>query len=229
MVSVNPLVADSPQSHGTQNSSPDLLLLDSLSLPPGQLQGMHNNLLSPIIAPLPSIIRKVTQVEIQMQIKNPNLNTTTDLSPKANQTAVKHLPQPEGSLQPPLTYEGTPPGQSRPRSFSDFHLSPSPPLVKYTHHAHRGDKSTNWVLNPTRKNVIMGDSNIARLPTILDEWIQVDCFPGANLSQVLHLLKHKTPTSDMVERVILSFGINDKHRGNTSLLDSSLRKLWLAA
>ena len=227
MVSANPLVADSPQSHGTQNSSPDLLLLDSLSLPPGQLQGMHNNLLSPIIAPLPSIIRGVTQIGSQIQIKYPNQNknTTANLSPKANQTAVEPLPQPEL----PQTNVNSPPGRSRPFSFSDFHLSPSPPLDQYTHHAHKGDKNKNWVLNPTRKTIIMGDSNIARLPAILDEWIQVDCFPGANLAQALHLLKHKTPTSDVVERLILSFGINDKQRGNASLLDSSLRKLWLAA
>ena len=148
-----------------------------------------------------------------MQIQNPNLNNTNRyLILKANQTI-----------------EGTPPGQSRSLSRSGFDLPPSPPLDQYTHHAHKGDKNTNWVLNPNRKIIIMGDSNVACLPTILDEWIQVDCFPGANLSQALHLLKHKTPTSDEVERVILSFGINDNHWGNTSLLDSSPRKLWIAA
>ena len=229
-VSANPLVTDGPPSQGTPKGSPDLFP-DSLSLPPGQLQGMHKDLLSPVIAPLPSRIRAVTQVVLQIQTKNPNqnINTTADLSPKANHTAVEHLPQPGHSPQLPQTKTNTPPGRSRPLSFSDFELSPSPPLDQYTHHAHKGDKNKNWVLNPTRKTIIMGDSNIARLPAILDEWIQVDCFPGANLAQALHLLKHKTPTSDVVERVILSFGINDKHRGNASLLDGSLRKLWQAA
>ncbi|CAL8378192.1 unnamed protein product [Gadus morhua 'NCC'] len=50
-----------------------------------------------------------------------------------------------------------------------------------------------------------------------------------NHSEAVHLLKHNTPTSDAVEKVILSFGINDRNRGNTSLLDDSLRRLYSAA
>ena len=63
----------------------------------------------------------------------------------------------------------------------------------------------------------MGDSNVSRLPLIMHEWVQVDCFPGANIAQAVHLLKRNTPTSGIVERVILSFGINDRNCGKTSL------------
>lgn len=108
---------------------------------------------------------------------------------------------------------------------SAFDLPLSPPMEQYTYHVHRGDKHNNWVLKPTRKILVLGDSNMARLPLILDEWVQVDCFPGANISHATHLLKHNTPTSGEAEKVILSFGINDKHRGNPSLLDDSLKKL----
>ena len=228
-IPTSPLVTHGPPRVRTPNSSPDLFLWDSLSLPPGQLQGIVNDLLPPIIAPLPPITHGAEQTGLRIQIENPDLNkdTNADLNLKTNQSAIKHLPK--CFVRLPLTTVGTPPGRSRPLSRSDFNLPPSPPLNQYTHHAHRGDKTKNWTLIPTRKTIIMGDSNIARLPTILEEGIQVDCFPGANLSQALHLLKHKTPTSDIAERVILSFGINDKHRSNTSLLDNSLRKLWLAA
>ena len=224
----SPVTHDPPRPR-TPNSSPDLFIWDSLSLPPGQPQGIVNDLLPPIIAPLPPITQGAEQTGLPIQIENPDLkkDTNADLNLKTNQFAIKHLPK--CFVQLPRTTAGTQPGRSRPLSRSDFDLPSSPPLNQYTHHAHGGDKTNNWTLDPTRKTIIMGDSNIARLPTILDERIQVDCFPGANLSRALHLLKHKTPTTDTVERVILSFGINDKHRSNTSLLDNSLRKLWSAA
>jgi hypothetical protein len=63
----------------------------------------------------------------------------------------------------------------------------------------------------------------------MDEWVQVDCFPGANIAQAAYLLKRNNPTSGMVERVILSFGINDRSRGINSLVGVSLRKLVSAA
>jgi hypothetical protein len=128
-----------------------------------------------------------------------------------------------------MTSDNTPPGRSKPLTLADFELPPSPPLDLFTHHAHKGNNNLNWNLEPTRKIIVMGDSNMSRLPLIMDEWVQVDCFPGANLSQAVHLLKHNTPTSDAVEKVILSFGINDRNRGNTSLLDDSLRRLYSAA
>ena len=213
---------------GPLNKSPDLFP-DHSPLPPSQPLDMHNALPSPVIAPLPPLIHGLVGLQTQTKNPNQNTNTNTELGLKTNQTAVVHLPQPKRSLQFPQTIDSTPPNRFRPLSPSNFDLPASPPLDHYTHHPHMGDKSKNWSLNPTRKILIIGSSNIARLPTIFDELIQVDCFPGANLSQALHLIKNKTPTSDYVEKVILSFGLNDKHRGNTSLLDSSLRKLWLAA
>ena len=52
----SPLVTHGPPSYGSPNGGPDL------SLPPSQLQGMHNDLLSPIIAPLPPIIRGYIEI-----------------------------------------------------------------------------------------------------------------------------------------------------------------------
>ena len=161
----------------------------------------NNPLLSPVFAPLSLSKLKATPA-------------TTERPPQ-------HIPL----LQFPTTTDNTQPENSMLLPSSAFDLPPSPPLDQYTYHVHRGDKHTNWTLKPTRKFLVLGDSNMARLPAILDEWVQVDCFPGANISHATHLLKHNTPTTGEVEKVILSFGINDKRRGNPSLLDNSLEKL----
>ena len=135
---------------------------------------------------------------------------------------------------PPLTSGGELPCCSKPFTLMDFDLPPSPPPPSplwelFTHHPHKGNRSLNWSLEPTRKILVIGDSNISRLPLIMDEEVQVDCFPGANIAQATHLLKGNTPTSGTVERVILSFGINDRDRGNISLVGDSLGKLVSAA
>ena len=161
----------------------------------------NNPLLSPVFAPLSLSKLKATPA-------------TTERPPQ-------HIPL----LQFPTTTDNTQPENSMLLPSSAFDLPPSPPLDLYTYHVHRGDKHTNWTLQPTRKFLVLGDSNMARLPAILDEWVQVDCYPGANISHATHLLKNNTPTTGEVERVILSFGINDKQRGNPSLLGNSLKKL----
>ena len=121
------------------------------------------------------------------------------------------------------------PGCSKPLTRADFDLPPSPPLDLFTQHDHKGNKDLNWALEPIRKTLVIGDSNVARLPLIMDKEVQVDCFPGANIAQAAHLLRRNTPTSGEVERVILSFGFNDRGRGNTSLLGDSLGRLVSAA
>lgn len=80
-----------------------------------------------------------------------------------------------------------------------------------------------------RPILIIGDSNIARLPRISDDRIQTDCYPGANLSHATNLLRHNTPRSNSVTKVILSFGLNNKNQENTSLLKKDLHAMLVAA
>lgn len=77
--------------------------------------------------------------------------------------------------------------------------------------------------------MIIGDSNMRRLPEILDDRVQVDCYPGANISHATHLFKYKTPTTETVSMVILSFGINNRRKSNPSLLKNELRSMLNAA
>lgn len=115
--------------------------------------------------------------------------------------------------------------------------TPTPPkpsgslrnIPLYTNHPHNGDKYKNWTLSPRRPLIIMGDSNLARLPLISDVRIQVDSFPGAKLAHATNILRHKTNPCPMVTSAILSFGINDKESSNPSLLRKSIGSLYNAA
>lgn len=99
----------------------------------------------------------------------------------------------------------------------------------FTVHDHHDDKIKNWTLTPERQIMIIGDSNMRRLPEILDDRVQVDCYPGANISHATHLFKYKTPTTETVSMVILSFGINNRRKSNPSLLKNELRSMLNAA
>lgn len=92
----------------------------------------------------------------------------------------------------------------------------------YQRHEHLGDKKKNWSLIPRRPFLILGSSNLARLPRIYHSEVQVDCYPGANLSTITHLLKYKTPCSPLVREVILSVGLNDRNQPRSAVLSALL-------
>lgn len=116
-----------------------------------------------------------------------------------------------------------------PPSNDNINSSPFESSPLYHSHDHQGNKYLNWTLSPTRQILIMGDSNISRLPLIKDPRIQVDCYPGANLSHAAHLIKNKTPTSDKVQKVILSFGLNNHKISNPTHLKKDLHAMLRAA
>lgn len=99
----------------------------------------------------------------------------------------------------------------------------------YTRHEHGGDKYKNFSLNPQRPILFLGASNMQNLPLIKDCRIQVDCFPGAQLSHAYHIIKHKTPTTSTVQKVILNFGLNNRDQRNPSLLTEQLKRMIQAA
>ncbi|GAA6087139.1 uncharacterized protein LOC120555297 [Tachysurus ichikawai] len=74
---------------------------------------------------------------------------------------------------------------------------------RFERHPHSGDKYRNWDLKPQRPILILGDSNLLRLPRINNPAVQVDSYPGANLSHAHHLIKYKTPTSTDTQKVVL--------------------------
>ena len=75
-------------------------------------------------------------------------------------------------------------------------------------HQHNRNKMQNWDLHPTKPNIIFGDSNLKKPPTIRNSQTQIDNYPGRNLTHAIHILRNKTPTSEDTKRGILSFGIS---------------------
>jgi len=51
-----------------------------------------------------------------------------------------------------------------------------------------------WSLTPVRPILIIGDANLAYLPLIKENSIQVDSYPGWDMSQATFLLRNRTPT-----------------------------------
>lgn len=99
----------------------------------------------------------------------------------------------------------------------------------HTRHEHGGDKYKNWDLRPTRPILILGSSNLSRVPSISNNKVQVDSFPGANLAQAYHVIVHKTPVWPEAQHVVLSFGLNNREQGNPTILGKGVERLQGAA
>lgn len=56
----------------------------------------------------------------------------------------------------------------------------------------------------------------------------MDCYPEANLNHAKHILRNKTLTFDLADKVFLSFGLN-RNQGNPSILDDDLKGMLSAA
>lgn len=80
-----------------------------------------------------------------------------------------------------------------------------------TRHANTSSKLQDWSLTLTKKFVIIGDSNVARLPQHNYPDLQIDSFPGAKWQHAANLL---TGATIVVEphKIILSFGLNNRQQ-----------------
>lgn len=119
-----------------------------------------------------------------------------------------------------------PPLKKRYLTFTDLEPLTTTSLANY--HPHHGNKQDNWSLKVERKIIIMGDSNIGRLPHIPQDHIQTDCFPGAKINHAVKII-NQTPVEPKVTTVILSFGLNDKETSNFNLIKNSIETLLTVA
>lgn len=95
----------------------------------------------------------------------------------------------------------------------DLFVSPEQPRYQVYRHPNTTRKMTEWNWVAKRKWVILGDSNLARLPDYFSKHLQVESFPGANFRHAEALMRKTVAPQDLVvEKVVLSFGINS--RGN---------------
>lgn len=78
-------------------------------------------------------------------------------------------------------------------------------------HMNTQRKLTDWNLVIEKKWVLMGDSNLSRLPVHSCEDLQIDSFPGGHFRHAQALIEKACPPRDVtVEKIVLAFGINSR-------------------
>ncbi|KAL3995678.1 recombining binding protein suppressor of hairless [Sarotherodon galilaeus] len=92
-------------------------------------------------------------------------------------------------------------------SGGDFTSTPMQFKNKVTRHINTDRKMVDWTLSVNKKWLIVGDSNLARIPPFTIRDLQIDSYPGGNFRHAQAFIS--TATSQVtVEKVVLAFGIN---------------------
>lgn len=79
---------------------------------------------------------------------------------------------------------------------------------KPTRHQRTYYKMVEWNIQITKPVVILGDSNLSRIPEYCYPQVQIDSFPGAKILHIKAILK-KLPPMDNVQKVVISVGLNN--------------------
>ena len=165
-----------------------------------------------------------------------NWEVSTDLAPlMISQPILNELLK--TSLVPRTTGKPTAPTQTAPRPvletspplLEDTQPTPAIPTAAYQRHEHEGNKQDNWFLVPNRPIILMGDSNLCRLPKVADNRVQVDAYPGATIYEITQILRYRTPPSNTTQTVLISVGINNKDQSNPTLIRNLFSRLLGAA
>lgn len=77
-----------------------------------------------------------------------------------------------------------------------------------TRHPNTNRKIASWIIKVKKPIIILGDSNLSRIPVFRDSKVQVDSYPGATFNHIREVLCRTTPFP-RVEKVILSLGLNN--------------------
>lgn len=85
--------------------------------------------------------------------------------------------------------------------------TPQPPLVRVRRHVKTGRKMVEWGLSVSKKWLILGDSNLSRIPGFSIPDLQIESYPGANFRHAQAIME-KAIIHTQVEKVVLSFGLN---------------------
>ena len=114
-----------------------------------------------------------------------------------------HL-DPEESLKSEVNHnipETTEAGDSGPAADPNGYIEPHT-------HKHTYRKIQEWSLEVRKEALVIGDSNLARIPRFTHAKIQVDSYPGATFHHISSILK-KLPPHPQVTHLIISAGINN--------------------
>lgn len=92
----------------------------------------------------------------------------------------------------------------------------------------RHPKIQVWELKVVKPIVLIGDSNLARIPQYNNPYVQVDSFPGANFLHIARVLQKLSPNSN-TQKVILLVGLNNSEQLFQQTSKKQLQELWRAA
>ncbi|KAL3872513.1 hypothetical protein ACJMK2_035739 [Sinanodonta woodiana] len=93
---------------------------------------------------------------------------------------------------------------------------------------HRGSKS-DWSLPKISFPIlVIGDSNLARITNTTEHPVQIEAFPGANISYITQLLDSYKYESKP-QRIVVNVGINDKGNMNTNQTFQEMKHLFKVA
>lgn len=137
---------------------------------------------------------------------SPTAREILDLtSPQKRVTRLQRATQ--SLLQVTQSQERTPTQERSPRRVAT--------IERPTRHICTMRKMADWWLTVSRRWLIIGDSNLSRIPSFKNSNLQIDSFPGATFRHGEQIIS-KATVSTPVNRLILSFGIN--HRSQATLI-----------
>lgn len=96
-------------------------------------------------------------------------------------------------------------------------------------HAAGKEKFKLWNLAPKRSVLILGASNLSRMPRVENKELEVHSYPSASLVQACTIVKHRTTVFQKARQVILAFGLNDQAQSNRIALKKNMERLIEAA
>lgn len=83
------------------------------------------------------------------------------------------------------------------------------PWFRPTRHAATDRKKRDWSVDIREKFVILGDSNVAKIPPFNLPDLQIESFPGATFRHI-HMLLEAVDVKPEVQRILFSLGINNR-------------------
>lgn len=143
--------------------------------------------LAPVTVDLVSFNEDLIQEQTTQNMTPPQNDTNTNLDTSPILTPI---PVVRGSVQ------------------SMLNLTPTT-TCKPIRHINTNRKMLDWSLSVRKKWLIIGDSNLSRIPTYHIPDLQVDSFPGATFLHAETLL-NKASINTKVEKVVLAFGMNHR-------------------
>lgn len=185
--------------------------------------------------PQPAVAMDTDDMDIIQEISTPT-NTTEDITvrepspqrsashsgvPRVDQERLKSCVQtrlPIRLIEDASSFSSSP----------SLTLSPDLRICTPTKHPSTRRKHRDWHLHAKETVLIIGDSNMSRVPPYAADGVQIDSFPGAKWCHAETLLE-KATSETSVTNLILSFGLNNRSQRDKTVAVTELKRALRAA